>query len=64
MTREGSYFAETQVQPRYEFLVLNPIMAHITVTGVKEVLSKVPRLTTFGGPLDIGNVVKMQTVTP
>ena len=64
MTREGSYFAETQVQPRYEFLVLNPIMAHITVTGVKEVLSKVPRLTTFGGPLEIGNVVKMEAVGP
>lgn len=49
MTREGSYFAETQVQPRYEFMVLNPVMAHLTVTGVKEVLGKVPGLTTVVG---------------
>ena len=64
MTREGSYFAETQVQPRYEFMVLNPIMARIKIDGVKEVLSKVPGLTKLTDPLKIDGVVKMETVTP
>ena len=62
MTREGSYFAETQVQPRYEFMVLNPIMARLQVNGVKEVLSKVPYLTTLTDPLKIDGVVQMKTV--
>jgi hypothetical protein len=62
MTREGSYFAETQVQPRYEFMVLNPIMARLKVNGVKEVLSKVPYLTTLTDPLKIDGVVQMKTV--
>ena len=62
MTREGSYFAETQVQPRYEFIVLNPCMAHLTVSGVKEVLSKVPMNTTLTDPLKIDGVVQMKQI--
>lgn len=62
MTREGSYFAETQVQPRYEIIVLNPIMARIKVSGVKEVLSKVPGLTTLTDPLKIDGVVQMEQI--
>lgn len=62
MTREGSYFAETQVQPRYEFLVLNPVMAHVTVSGVKEVLTKIPMKTTLTGPLTIDGIVSTNEV--
>lgn len=63
MTREGSYFAETQVQPRYDLIVLNPVMARLTINGVKEVLTKVPRLTTLTGPINIDGVVNMNDVT-
>lgn len=60
MTRKGSYFAETQVVPRYEFIFMNPIMARINVSGVKEVLSKIPRLTTLSGPVTIEDVVPVK----
>jgi hypothetical protein len=53
MTREGSYFAETQVQPRYELAEMTPVMGVVNVSGVKEVLRKVPGYTTLKGPHDI-----------
>lgn len=62
MTREGSYFAETQVQPRYEFIVLNPVMARYTITGVKEVLGKMPSLTTLAGPFEIDGIVNTHAI--
>jgi hypothetical protein len=65
MTREGSYFAETQVQPRYEFAVMAPVMARIDVTGIKEVLSKVPRLVQLSGTgTELDNPIFMQTPAP
>lgn len=53
MTREGSYFAETQVQPRYSLEVMCPVMGRVFVSGVKEVLRKIPLLTTLAGPHDV-----------
>lgn len=64
MQREGSYFTETQYQPRYDFIVLNPILAVLNIEGIKEVLSKVPGFTTITGPLSIEDVVKTQAVGP
>lgn len=58
MTRNGSYFAETQLAPRYELAVMNPTMAHFTVTGLPEVLSKVPVATKFTQPLRIDGIVE------
>ena len=53
MTREGSFFAETQVQPRYELAVMCPVMARIDVNNLQEVLSKVPSLVRLSGPGDL-----------
>ena len=61
MTREGSYFAETQVQPRYSLEVMCPVMGRVYVSGVKEVLRKVPRITTLSGP---HNVTGMEPLFP
>lgn len=42
MTRTGGYNKETQVQPRYLFVNHCPVMAEFDVTGIPEVISKVP----------------------
>lgn len=60
MNRNGSYFAETQLQPRYELVVMNNIMAHFTVTGIPEVLGKVALKTQFSDPIRVDGIVKTQ----
>ena len=42
MTRTGGYNKETQVQPRYRFVNHCPVMAEFDVTGIPEVITKVP----------------------
>lgn len=42
MTRTGGYNKETQVQPRYLFVNHCPVMAEFNVSGIPEVISKVP----------------------
>lgn len=63
MTREGSFFAETQVQPRYELAVMCPVMARIDVNNLQEVLSKVPSLVRLSGPGDL-TPIKIKDLTP
>lgn len=63
MTREGSYFAETQVQPRYELVVMCPVLARIDVRNIREVLSKVPAQVQLVGNNDL-NPIFMSNVTP
>lgn len=61
MTREGSYFAETQVQPRYELVVFCPVMARIDVHNIREVLSKVPSQVQLTGNSDLNPVFVNRT---
>lgn len=42
ITRNGGISKETAVQPRFRFLVNCPIMAVLDVTGIQDVLNKVP----------------------
>ena len=60
MMRQNDYFAELQVQPRYDFLPMNLTGALLTVTGVKEVLGKIPGYSKLIGPLNVNSTV----VTP
>lgn len=67
MTREGSYFAEQQVQPRYDIPLMCPVLGVLYVTGVKEVLSKVPGLVKLTDPLRLDSgafVVQTPPTTP
>ena len=57
MTREGSYFAEQQVQPRYDIPLMCPVLGVLYVTGVKEVLSKVPGLVKLSDPVRLDSAV-------
>lgn len=49
MFRNNDYFSELQVTPRYDFLPMNLMGALFEVTGVPEVLSKIPGYTTLKG---------------
>lgn len=60
MFRNGDYFAELQVQPRYDFMPMNLSGALLTVTGLPEVLGKIEGYTRLKGPTN----VEVVDVTP
>lgn len=62
MTRTGGYNKETQVQPRYVFINHCPVGAQFTVTGIPEVIRKVPVHT---GVVDAtGKVIGLEVTPP
>lgn len=52
MIRNGDYFSELQVQPRYEFIPMNLSGALFTITGLPEVLGKIEGYSRLKGPLN------------
>lgn len=60
MFRNNDYFSELMVTPRYDFLPMNLMGALFEVTGIPEVLGKIPGYTTLKGQ----NNVEVEIVTP